>query len=77
VAVDERELSEFFASQYRQLYARRVLVNRYRSLLRRAALQARWLARSRPEEPVVLADHERAMVLWQAGTSPRRRWRGC
>jgi RNA polymerase sigma-70 factor (sigma-E family) len=115
VAVDEREFSEFFASQYRQLcwlgllltgsraeaeelaqealvrtwrrwrmarrpadpasYARRVLVNRYRSLLRRAAVQARWLARSRPEEPVVLADHERAMVLWQAvqALPPRQR----
>jgi RNA polymerase sigma-70 factor (sigma-E family) len=56
-------------------YARQVLVNQHRSLLRRAAVQARWLARSRPEEPVVPADHERAMVLWQAvrALPPRQR----
>jgi RNA polymerase sigma-70 factor (sigma-E family) len=56
-------------------YARPVLVNQHRSLLRRAAVQARWLARSRPEEPVVPADHERAMVLWQAvrALPPRQR----
>ena len=48
-------------------YARRVLVNRRRSLLRRAAVEARWLARSRPAEEVALpAGDERAMVLWQA-----------
>jgi RNA polymerase sigma-70 factor (sigma-E family) len=48
-------------------YARRVLVNRHRSLLRRAAVEARWLARSQPaEELAPPADHERAMVLWQA-----------
>jgi RNA polymerase sigma-70 factor (ECF subfamily) len=49
-------------------YARRVLVNRHRSLLRRAAVQARWLARSQPAEQEVAppSDHERAMVLWQA-----------
>jgi RNA polymerase sigma-70 factor (ECF subfamily) len=47
-------------------YARRVLVNRHRSLLRRAAVQARWLARSRAEEVALPADHERAMVLWHA-----------
>jgi RNA polymerase sigma-70 factor (sigma-E family) len=56
-------------------YARRVLVNQHRSLRRRAAVQARWLARSRPEEPVVPADQERAMVLWQAvrALPPRQR----
>ncbi len=57
-------------------YARRVLVNRHRSLLRRAAVEARWLARSRPEEEVAPpADHERAMVLWQAvrALPPRQR----
>jgi RNA polymerase sigma-70 factor (sigma-E family) len=47
-------------------YARRVLVNRRRSLLRRATVEARSLARSRPEELVVPAGDERAMVLWQA-----------
>ena len=47
-------------------YARRVLVNRRRSLLRRAAVEARLLARSRPEELVVPAGDERALVLWQA-----------
>jgi RNA polymerase sigma-70 factor (sigma-E family) len=56
-------------------YARRVLVNQHRSLRRRAAVQARWLARSRPEELVVPADQERAMVLWQAvrALPPRQR----
>jgi RNA polymerase sigma-70 factor (ECF subfamily) len=47
-------------------YARKVLVNRRRSLRRRAAVEARSLARSRPEEPVVPAGDERALVLWQA-----------
>jgi RNA polymerase sigma-70 factor (sigma-E family) len=47
-------------------YARRVLVNRRRSLLRRAAVEARSLARSGPEELVVPAGDERALVLWQA-----------
>ena len=47
-------------------YARRVLVNRRRSLLRRAAVEARYLARSRPEDLVVPAGDERALVLWQA-----------
>ena len=47
-------------------YARRVLVNRHRSLRRRAAVEARWLARSRPEEVALPAGDERAMVLWQA-----------
>jgi RNA polymerase sigma-70 factor (sigma-E family) len=47
-------------------YARRVLVNRRRSLLRRAAVEARYLARSQPEELVVPAGDDRALVLWQA-----------
>jgi RNA polymerase sigma-70 factor (sigma-E family) len=49
-------------------YARRVLVNRRRSLLRRAAVEARSRAQAqaRPEELVVPADDERALVLWQA-----------
>jgi RNA polymerase sigma-70 factor, ECF subfamily len=47
-------------------YARQVLVNRRRSLLRRAAVEARSLARTRPEELVAPAGDERAMVLWEA-----------
>jgi RNA polymerase sigma-70 factor (sigma-E family) len=47
-------------------YARKVLVNRHRSLLRRAAVEARSLARPRAEELVVPAGDERAVVLWQA-----------
>ena len=47
-------------------YARKVLVNRRRSLLRRAAVEARPLARPRLEELVVPAGDERALVLWQA-----------
>ena len=44
-----------------------MLVNRRRSLLRRAAVEAQWLARSRPVEEVALpAGDERALVLWQA-----------
>ena len=47
-------------------YARRVLVNRRRSLLRRAGVEARYLARSRLEDLVVPAGDERALVLWHA-----------
>ena len=47
-------------------YARKVLVNRHRSLLRRAATEARSLARVGPEELALPAGDERAMVLWQA-----------
>ena len=58
-------------------YARQVLVNRHRSLRRRAAVQARWLARSQPahQEVTPPADHERALVLWQAvrALPPRQR----
>ena len=55
-------------------YARRVLVNRRRSLLRRAGVEARFLARARPE-PVSPAGDEQAMVLWQAvqALPPRQR----
>jgi RNA polymerase sigma-70 factor (sigma-E family) len=55
-------------------YARRVLVNRQRSLLRRAAVEARSLARIRPVE-VPPAGTERAMVLWEAvqALPPRQR----
>jgi RNA polymerase sigma-70 factor (sigma-E family) len=47
-------------------YARKVLVNRHRSLLRRAASEARTLVRRGPEELALPAGDERAMVLWQA-----------
>jgi RNA polymerase sigma-70 factor (sigma-E family) len=47
-------------------YVRQVLVNRRRSLLRRAAVEARSLAQARPEELIVPASDERALVLWQA-----------
>jgi RNA polymerase sigma-70 factor (sigma-E family) len=47
-------------------YARRVLVNRRRSLLRHAAVEARSLAQSRPDELVVPPGDDRALVLWQA-----------
>jgi len=56
-------------------YARRVLVNRQRSVLRRAAVEARSLGRARPAELVPPADSERAMVLWEAvkALPPRQR----
>jgi RNA polymerase sigma-70 factor (sigma-E family) len=47
-------------------YVRRVLVNRHRSLLRRAAVEARSLAQRGPEELALPVKDERAMVLWQA-----------
>jgi RNA polymerase sigma-70 factor (ECF subfamily) len=47
-------------------YARRVLVNRQRSLLRRAAVEARSLGRARPAGMAPPTDSERAMVLWEA-----------
>ena len=47
-------------------YARRVLVNRHRSVLRRAAVEARSLARRGPEELALPAGDEQAMALWQA-----------
>ena len=40
-------------------YARKVL-------LRRAAVEARWLARSQPQEVPLSPGDERALVLWQA-----------
>jgi RNA polymerase sigma-70 factor (sigma-E family) len=46
-------------------YARKVLVNRHRSLLRRAGVEARFLARARAEVVPPPGD-EQAMVLWQA-----------
>jgi RNA polymerase sigma factor (sigma-70 family) len=45
---------------------RRVLVNRHRSLIRRAAVEARSLAKTGPEQLALPAGDEQAMVLWQA-----------
>jgi len=55
-------------------YARKVLVNRRRSLLHRAGVEARFLARTRAE-PVPPPGDEQAMVLWQAvqDLPPRQR----
>jgi RNA polymerase sigma-70 factor (sigma-E family) len=55
-------------------YAAKVLVNRHRSLLRRAGVEARFLARTRPE-PVPPAGDEEAIVLWEAvqALPPRQR----
>jgi RNA polymerase sigma-70 factor, ECF subfamily len=47
-------------------YARKVLVNRHRSLLRRAAVEARHLAGRRPEEPVQSDLGTDGLVLWSA-----------
>jgi hypothetical protein len=47
-------------------YARKVLVNRHRSLLRRAAVEARHLAGRRSEEAVQAALGEDGLVLWSA-----------
>jgi RNA polymerase sigma-70 factor (sigma-E family) len=46
-------------------YARKVLVNRRRSLLRRAGVESRFLARTRAE-PVPPPGGEDAMVIWEA-----------
>jgi Sigma-70 region 2 len=56
-------------------YARKVLLNRRRSLLRRADVEARFLARPRAEP--VPPPGEDATVLWQAvqGLPPRQRRR--
>jgi RNA polymerase sigma-70 factor (sigma-E family) len=55
-------------------YARKVLVNRRRSLLRRAGVESRFLARTRAETVPPPGDEE-AMDLWQAvqGLPPRQR----
>jgi RNA polymerase sigma-70 factor (sigma-E family) len=56
-------------------YVRKVLVHRHRSLLRRAAVEARSLTRMGSEDVAMPAGDERAMVLWQAVQSlpPRQR----
>jgi RNA polymerase sigma-70 factor (sigma-E family) len=55
-------------------YAHKVLVNRRRSLLRRAGVEARFLARTRAEVVPPPGD-EQAMVLWQSvqDLPPRQR----
>jgi RNA polymerase sigma-70 factor (sigma-E family) len=47
-------------------YVRKVLVNRQRSLLRRALRETRALASSPPEDQMPPTGDERDMVLWQA-----------
>lgn len=47
-------------------YARKVLVNRYRSLLRRALVEARHAGRVRPPADLEPADHDGSLVLWAA-----------
>jgi RNA polymerase sigma-70 factor (sigma-E family) len=47
-------------------YARKVLVNRHRSLLRRALVEARYRYRDRPAEGASDEHREDAIVLWAA-----------
>jgi RNA polymerase sigma-70 factor (sigma-E family) len=56
-------------------YARKVLLNRHRSLLRRAVVEARYRSRSRPQESAWLHPREDALVLWAATLKlpPRQR----
>jgi Sigma-70, region 4 len=49
-----------------EAYARKVLVNRHRSLLRRALVEARYLYRDRPNEGYSDEHREDAIVLWAA-----------
>jgi RNA polymerase sigma factor (sigma-70 family) len=54
-------------------YARRVLVNRHRSRLRRVLLEARYLRRSRDQQAYLPDFGEDAMVVWAAvGWLPAR-----
>jgi RNA polymerase sigma-70 factor (sigma-E family) len=56
-------------------YARKVLLNRHRSLLRRALVEAHYRARSRPEEGYWPGPREDALVLWAATLKLPRRQR--
>ena len=47
-------------------YTRKVLVNRYRSLLRRARVEARYAGRVRLATGPQPADHDGSLVLWAA-----------
>jgi RNA polymerase sigma-70 factor (sigma-E family) len=49
-----------------ETYARKVLVNRHRSLLRRALVEARYRSRDRPTEGSSDEHREDAIVLWAA-----------
>jgi len=49
-----------------ETYARKVLVNRHRSLLRRALVEARYRYRDRPTEGASDEHREDAIVLWAA-----------
>ena len=49
-----------------ETYARKVLVNRHRSLLRRALVEARYRYRNRPTEGSSAEHREDAIVLWAA-----------
>jgi len=49
-----------------ETYARKVLVNRHRSLLRRALVEARYRFRNRPTEGSTDEHPEDAIVLWAA-----------
>lgn len=49
-----------------ETYARKVLVNRHRSLLRRALVEARHQYRERPDQGYSDAPREDALVLWAA-----------
>jgi RNA polymerase sigma-70 factor (sigma-E family) len=56
-----------------ETYARKVLVNRHRSLLRRALVEARYRYRDRPTEGAGDEHREDAIVLWAATRRlPRR-----
>jgi RNA polymerase sigma-70 factor (sigma-E family) len=48
------------------LYARKVLVNHFRSLLRRALVEARHAGRIRQRDTVQPGDHDGSLVLWAA-----------
>jgi RNA polymerase sigma-70 factor (sigma-E family) len=56
-------------------YARKVLLNRHRSLLRRALVEDRYRARSRPEHAYLPEATNDALVLWAATLKlpPRQR----
>jgi RNA polymerase sigma-70 factor (sigma-E family) len=49
-----------------ETYARKVLANRHRSLLRRALVEARYRSRDRPTEESGDEHREDAIVLWSA-----------
>jgi RNA polymerase sigma factor (sigma-70 family) len=49
-----------------EAYARKVLVNRHRSLLRRALVEARYRYHDRPKEGASDEQREDAIVLWAA-----------